>query len=105
MEKLLVIGKTGFGVFGAFSAIYWGLFNSKIGVIRLVFGQLASDWVNAKMSLIYSFVPYIVTLVAAGFLMLWFVSWVVGLRAKKKKKSIPRDETIEKIKEMLDNLK
>jgi hypothetical protein len=106
MKKLITIGKAGFGVFGAFTTIYWAMLNAKYGIIGKVFGQQVLDWVNAKMSLFKDFLPYLAFVIAFGFLVLWFGSWLWETIKKRRQKPIEsREGIIAGIKEALDKVK
>jgi hypothetical protein len=94
MKKLVRVGKIGFGVFGGFTALYWGLLNAKFGLIGKVLGQNKLDWVNSKMSLFNDILPYIVVFASSTFLVLWFVDWLRGTIKKRRQKNIESKETI-----------
>lgn len=93
-----------FGAIGIVTAMYWSLLNARIGLIRAIFGQPASDWVNAKMSLIYDIIPYIVfpvALISGG---LWLGYNIYNWCRRRKQSAQSEDDIKNGIVESLNNI-
>ena len=104
MKKLTTNIKSVFGVIGILTAIYGALLNTRIGLIGMIFGQDVMDEVNAKMSLIYNIIPYIVFFVAFTCGALWLGYNVYNWFKKKVRKEQGKDDVRSEIIASLENI-
>jgi hypothetical protein len=106
VRNLVQTIKTGLGVIGILTALYWALLNAGYGLLGKLFGQGFLDWVNAEMNAFNEVLPYIVFFLAfaGGCVWLGYTIYTHVQRHKRKATGeMTRAEIVDEIKETLSS--